>query len=133
MIIRSLGTEGIADTIKEQMSYAQRLGGMIQQNPSFELLAPIPFSTLVFRFIPPHLKNSNTDHESEVNCLNERLLERVNETGQVFLSHTKLRGKYTLRLTIGNLKTTWNDVKLAWDIIQQKAAEPLETTNGVDA
>jgi len=121
MIIRSLGTERIANIIREQMSYAQRLGESIRQNPNFELLAPIPFSTVVFRFLPPHLKNSPT--QDEANGFNERLLESVNQTGQIFFSHTKLRGKYCLRLTIGNIKTTWEDVKLAWDIIQQKAAE----------
>ena len=126
MIIRSLGTKRIADTIREQMSYARRLGELIQQDRNFELLAPIPFSTLVFRFNPSQLKTPNTD--TEVNRLNELLLERVNETGRVFLSHTKLRGKYALRLTIGNLKTSWEDVKLAWEIIQQKSAERLEAS-----
>jgi len=130
MIIRSLGTQRIANTIREQMSYAQQLGENIRQNPNFELLAPIPFSTLVFRFIPPPLKGPNPQNESEINGLNEKLLERVNETGQVFLSHTKLRGKYCLRLTIGNLKTTWEDVKMAWDIIQQKATEQPEAVRG---
>jgi aromatic-L-amino-acid decarboxylase len=126
MIIRSLGTERIADTIRQQMSYARRLGELIQQDRNFELLAPIPFSTLVFRFNPPPLRSST---DSEVNRLNELLLERVNETGRVFLSHTKLRGKYALRLTIGNLKTNWEDVKLAWEIIQQKSAQRLETSD----
>jgi aromatic-L-amino-acid decarboxylase len=50
-------------------------------------------------------------------------MEAINQTGQVFLSHTKLRGKYGIRLTIGNIKTTWEDVSLAWEIIQQKAKE----------
>ena len=121
MIIRSLGTDGIANTIREQMSYAQRLGESIRQNPNFELIAPIPFSTIVFRFNPPSLKKP--DKQNDVNALNERLLDSVNRTGQIFFSHTKLRGKYCLRLTIGNIKTTWDDVKLAWDIIQQKAEE----------
>jgi aromatic-L-amino-acid decarboxylase len=126
MIIRSLGTERIANTLKEQMSYAQRLGEIIRHNPNFELLAPIPFSTLVFRFTPPELKTSSPNTESKLNHINERLLDEVNKTGQAFLSHTKLRGKYSLRLTIGNLKTTWEDVKLTWEIIQQKADEIVE-------
>jgi aromatic-L-amino-acid decarboxylase len=121
MIIRSLGTEGIANTIRDHMSYAQKLGEMIRKNPNFDLIAPIPFSTVVFRYNPPNLKNTQDD--STVNGFNERLLERVNATGKAFLSHTKLRGKYCLRLSIGNLKTTWEDVKLTWDIIQEKATE----------
>jgi aromatic-L-amino-acid decarboxylase len=59
----------------------------------------------------------------EINKLNEELLEAVNRTGRVFLSHTKLRGKYGIRLAIGNLKTTWEDVASAWNIILQKAKE----------
>jgi len=48
-------------------------------------------------------------------------LQQVNETGEVFLSHTKIKDKFAIRLAIGNIKTTWEDVSLAWKIIQQKA------------
>ena len=121
MIIRALGAEGIANTIREHISYAKRLEKIIQSTPNFELLAPVPFSTLVFRFSPP--KVSTIDNGAEINSFNEKLMERVNQTGQVFLSHTKVRGKYGIRLTIGNIKTTWEDVALAWGIIQRKAME----------
>jgi len=117
IIVRAFGTERIANIIREHMSYAKRLEGIIQTAPNFELLAPVPFSTLVFRLVKPH-----TD-EAELNVLNEKLMESANKTGQVFLSHTKLRGKFGIRLTIGNIKTTWEDVALAWNIIQQTAME----------
>ncbi len=122
MVIRALGAEGIANTIREHISYAKRLEKMIQGTPNFELLAPVPFSTIVFRFSP----KPATGNIAELNTLNEKLMESVNQTGQVFLSHTKLRGKFGIRLTIGNIKTTWEDVALAWDIIQQKAKELSE-------
>jgi aromatic-L-amino-acid decarboxylase len=118
MIIRALGSEGIANIIQEHISYARKLEKMVQATSDFELLAPVPFSTLVFRFHPQILKN-----EAEINDLNEKLMEAVNQTGQIFLSHTKLRGRFGIRLTIGNIKTTWQDVALAWEIIQQKAKE----------
>jgi aromatic-L-amino-acid decarboxylase len=120
MIIRSLGAEGIANIIREHISYAKRLEKIIQSTPNFELLAPVPFSTLVFRFSP---EVPATDNGTELNTLNEKLMETVNQTGQIFLSHTKLRGKFGIRLTIGNIKTTWEDVALAWDIIQQTAKD----------
>jgi len=123
MIIRSLGTEQIANTIKEHISYAHRLVEIIRASGDFEILAPAPFSTVVFRFIPDSLRSQSAEHDPEINTLNERLLDTVNETGQAFLSHTKLRGKYGIRLTIGNIKTTWEDVNLAWEIIRQKAVE----------
>jgi len=120
MIIRALGAEGITNTIREHISYAKRLEKLVQSTPNFELLAPVPFSTLVFRFLP---QVPMIDNVAEINNFNERLMEAVNRTGQVFLSHTKLRGKFGIRLTIGNIKTTWEDVMLAWDIIEQKAKE----------
>jgi aromatic-L-amino-acid decarboxylase len=118
MIIRAFGSEKIATAIQEHINYARKLEKLIRATPNFELLAPVPFSTLVFRFNPNIQMN-----EQEINTLNERIMESVNRTGQIFLSHTKLRGKYGIRLTIGNLKTTWGDVTLAWNIIQQKAKE----------
>ena len=53
---------------------------------------------------------------------NERLLERVNGSGEVFLSHTRLDGRYVLRLAIGNFRTTEDDVRLAWDVLRREAA-----------
>jgi len=118
MIIRSLGWKKISSIIRQHISYAQKLANQIQQHPNFELLAPVPFSTLVFRFIPDGKYN-----QAKTNRLNERLLDKVNNTGKVFLSHTKLRGKYGIRLAIGNIKTTWQDVAFAWEIVQAKAKE----------
>ena len=115
-IFRSLGTEKIINIIREHIAYAQKLAGMIREHPNFELIAPVPFSTLVFRFIP----EGNLDGET-VNHLNEKLLNDVNKTGKVFLSHTKLQGIFCIRLAIGNIKTTWDDVMVAWEIIQEKA------------
>jgi len=123
MITRALGSEGIATLIQEHITYARRLEKMIQNTPNFELLAPVPFSTLVFRFHPRNTRGNSDTMDLEANKINEKLMEAVNQTGQVFLSHTKLRGKYGIRLTIGNIKTTWEDVSLAWEIIKQKANE----------
>ena len=96
---------------------------VIQSHRNFQLLAPVPFSTLVFRCCPNKLLKSNaTQPDLEINNLNEKLLEAVNQTGQVFLSHTKLRGNFGIRLAIANLKTTWKDVALAWELIQQETA-----------
>jgi len=117
MVIRSLGTNKIKNIIKEHISFAQQLETEIKKHPNFEMLAPVPFSTLVFRFI---LDNKS---ESQMNELNEKLLEAINSTGDVFLSHTILNDKYGIRLAIGNIKTSWEDVALAWEIIQRKAKE----------
>ena len=123
MVIRTLGREGIANAIKDHITYAQRLAELIEHHPDFQLLAPVPFSTLVFRFSPKNRPGGKPFSNSEITDLNEKLLEAVNETGRTFLSHTKLKEKFGIRLAIGNLKTTWEDVAAAWDVVQQKAEE----------
>jgi len=123
MVIRSLGREGIANAITDHLTYARRIAELIGRHPDFQMLAPVPFSTLVFRFSPKNLSNGKSRSESEINDLNEKLLEAVNGTGRIFLSHTKLGEKFGIRLAIGNLKTTWEDVSMAWEVVQQKAEE----------
>lgn len=118
LVIRSFGIEKIQSILRQHIAFAQRLATMMQQNDQVELLAPVPFSTVVFRFVP----DTHFD-DDQLNRFNEQLLERVNRTGAVFLSHTKLRDRFALRLAIGNIKTTWEDVQLAWDILQQQAKQ----------
>ena len=96
------------------------------------MLAPVPFSTVVFRYLPESLKSGRADSNSEINTLNEKLLDAVNATGHAFLSHTKLRGKYGVRLTIGNIKTTWEDVRSTWELIQTTAAEMSRGTSSLN-
>lgn len=117
LVIRTLGQEGIQAAIREHLAFTQKLQRMLEAHPDFELLAPVPFSTLVFRCVP---QNRPLPVEA-LNQLNEKLLEQINQSGQVFLSHTKLGGKFGIRLAIGNLKTRWEDVALAWEIIQAEA------------
>ncbi|MGD0485134.1 MAG: amino acid decarboxylase, partial [Gemmatimonadales bacterium] len=74
------------------------------------------FSTVCFRATPPG-SPENQD------AFNERILARVNDSGRVFLSHTKLRGRIVLRLTVGNLRTTREHVERAWALIREAAAE----------
>jgi len=122
MVIRSLGRDGIANAIDDHISYARKLAEMIQADRNFRLLAPVPFSTVVFQFRPTSLaKSDGSLPETEVNDINERLLNAVNQTGKAFLSHTKLRGKFGIRMAIGNLKTNWEDVSETWKLIQHEA------------
>jgi aromatic-L-amino-acid decarboxylase len=129
MIIRSLGREGIANAVSDHISYGRKLAAIIQANANFHLLAPVPFSTVVFQFRPKTLaKSDGTWSEPEINDLNERLLSAINQTGKAFLSHTKLKGKFGIRMAIGNLKTNWGDVAETWELIQ-KEANALQPTN----
>lgn len=118
-IIRALGRRKIETIIREHISWARQLARLIESRPDFRLLAPVPFSTVVFQWVPVGVELSI----DEINALNEKLLEMVNNSGRVFLSHTKLRGKFGIRLAIGNIKTTWDDVATAWEIIQLSAKD----------
>ena len=86
-------------------------------HPAFERLAPTPLSTVCFRAHPDGL-----DDDEALNSLNETLMNKVNSNGQVFLSHTKLRGRYTIRLTLGNLATKAEHVSTAWEQLQNELA-----------
>jgi aromatic-L-amino-acid decarboxylase len=116
-VLRYFGWDGVAARIREHIRLAQLFAGWIDAHADFERVAPTPFSTICFR---GRLEKLN---EAQLDRLNEKLLEAVNATREVFLSHTKLRDRYALRLAIGNLRTQERHVRRAWEILQQKLEE----------
>ena len=84
------------------------------------MLAPVPFSVVCFRAVP-----SSITEEKRLDAINETLLERVNAGGEVFLSHTRLSGRFVIRLAIGNLHTTEEHVDRAWTLLKAGLAEAL--------
>jgi aromatic-L-amino-acid decarboxylase len=117
MVIRHFGAEGLRARLAEHMRLAKRFAEWVDASPAFERVAPVPFSVVCFRTCADGLSQAATD------ALNERLLESINDTGEIFLSHTKLDGRYTLRLAIGNLHTTETHVARAWELLQEHAAQ----------
>ncbi len=117
MIMRYFGQQGLAARLREHIRLGQLMAQWIDESPDFERLAPTPFSTVCFRAHPQGL-----DNEERLNVLNERLLNRLNAGGRFFLSHTKLRGRYTLRVAIGNLRTTEATVRDLWAEMQRALA-----------
>jgi aromatic-L-amino-acid decarboxylase len=115
MVLRYFGEQGIAERIRAHVALAQRFAGWVDQDPGWERLAPVPFSTVCFRCRPPGYDDAALD------SLNQRLLEGVNASGEVFLSHTRLRGRYALRLAVGNLRTTEAHVRRAWELLREAA------------
>lgn len=79
-------------------------------------MAPHPFSTVVFRWVAQALDGESQD------AANERIMEAANKTGEVFLSHTRLRGRLCLRVAIGNVRTTRAHVVRAWEVLREAAA-----------
>jgi aromatic-L-amino-acid decarboxylase len=121
MILRYFGAEGIRERLAGHMRLAGMFAGWVDDSRDFERLAPVPFSVVCFRFHPPDRAAS----EQELDTLNARLLDAVNRTGEVFLSHTKLDGRFSLRLAVGHIRTTESHVARAWELLQQQSAALL--------
>jgi len=117
-IIRHFGVAGIRNRIKEHIRLAKEFAGWIDKHPDFERMAPTDFGVVCFR---AHPKNINV--ENELNNLNEKLLNKINKSGKLFLSHTKLNGKYVIRISISGLRTFENHVNLAKVLIRKKLQE----------
>ena len=113
MILRSFGARAIRERLAEHIRLAQLFASWVDAHPDFERLAPVPFSVVCFRWNPA----GRTLTPAELDAANERLVEAVNQTGDVFLSHTRLREGFALRLAIGHLETTERHVKRAWDLL----------------
>jgi len=113
-VIRYFGWEGMAHRIRYHIKLARNFAAWVDEHPHLERMAPVPFSTVCFRVHPSPLKE-----ERQLNQLNERLLEAINSERKIFLSHTKLNGKYTLRMAIGNLRTTEKHIQETKAIIDK--------------
>jgi len=110
-VIRYYGVEGLQRIIREHIRLAQMFKDWVEDHRHFEVMAPAHFSLVCFR-----LNDGRT--EEELDRLNREFLERINETGRVFLTQTSLRGKYVLRMAIGARLTEERHVREAWDLIQ---------------
>ena len=116
MVIRAFGAEGLAARLRQQMAMAREFAAWVDATPDWERVAPVPFSLVCFRYAP-----SGTS-EAEREALNAAILERVNGSGRAYLSHTKLHGRYVLRLAIGNMRTEPRHVSDAWRLLREAAA-----------
>ena len=108
MVLRAFGENGIAERIRFHCELARDFAGMVHYEGGWELMAPVPLSLVCFRYAPPNAT------ESEIARINGDIMERVNAGGKAYLSHTKLNGRYTLRLAIGNIRTDRSHIDLVW-------------------
>lgn len=115
-VIRSYGVAGLQAIIRNHIAMARGLAQTISETPNFEMLAPRSINLICFRYHP-----TGVNDLSALNALNERLEHALNATGKIFLTHTKLKGAYTLRMVIGQTQVTQQDVDSAWTLIQTKA------------
>jgi aromatic-L-amino-acid decarboxylase len=116
MIIRAFGVDGLIERLREHCRMARELASWIDASDDWELMAPVPFSLVCFRYAPAGTSDAERDR------MNESIMHAVNAGGRAFLSHTRLRDRLTLRVAIGNLRTDEGHVALVWDCLRDAAA-----------
>jgi aromatic-L-amino-acid/L-tryptophan decarboxylase len=142
-VLRHYGVEGLQAKLREHLAWAQAVKRRIEESADFELLAPVPLNTICFRY-NPHKRTAiaagerlgagsfevaafgggESGGERELDRVNEALLARINASGRIYMSHTRLAGRYCLRLCIGQTQTRWTHVEEAWDWIRECVAAP---------
>jgi len=114
-VLRYFGAEGIRKRIRQHVEMAKEVAGWVDGAPGWERVAPVPFSTVVFRYAPAGMTGEEADE------MNAAIMDRVNATGELFLSHTVLNGRYCLRIALGNLKTRWEHLERSWELLREAA------------
>jgi len=115
-VIRSYGLEGLRQKVRNHISYASELASMIDKHPHFERLAPVPLNTVVFRFNPGS-EGLNLDE------LNERLLYMLNDSGKIYLTHTRLDGNFALRMVTSQTNVSMDHVIKAWELVVEMSSQ----------
>ena len=105
MVMRDFGAEGMRAVYREHLRMARLFASWVDADPRFERVAPVPFSVVCFRL-------RGTD------ATNEQLMERVNATGEIYLSHTRLDGRFVIRLAIGHYRTSDTHIARAWELLR---------------
>jgi aromatic-L-amino-acid/L-tryptophan decarboxylase len=130
VIWRSLGREGIVARLREQIRLANLLANWIKSDDRFELAAPVSMGVICFRFGGPVAgivdagPGSPTPATTDnIDRLNSEIVERINASGRVYLTQTKLRGQTVMRIGLGNVLTTEDHLRKAWEIIRETARE----------
>jgi aromatic-L-amino-acid decarboxylase len=116
MVLRAFGREGIMERLREHLRLAGLFRSWVEADPHFEVMAPTPLSVVCFRALFPG--RDDADHDR----LNDEVVEAINASGEVFLSPTKLRGRTSLRLAVGNIRTEERHVRRAWELLGDAAA-----------
>ena len=120
MIIRYFGHDGLAARIREHCRLAQLFSSWVRESTGWELMAPVPLGLVCFRACPEIKASDEAGHNARLDVLNEAIMHGVNASGRALLSHTRLNGKITLRLSIGNIRTTEKHVRQVWEVLNQQ-------------
>ena len=119
MIIRYFGHEGLAARIREHCRLAKLFASWVEETDEWEMLAPVPLGLVCFRAFP-RVDGDDAQRNKKLDVLNEAIMHGVNATGKALLSHTRLNDKLTLRLSIGNIRTTEKQVRQVWELLNEE-------------
>lgn len=108
-IMRYFGKEGLIERLREHCRLARLFADWVDDSPNFETLAPVPFALVCFRACPQNVE--------DLDALNEKIMNEINASGEAYLSHTKLNGKFTLRLSVGSIRVEERHLQKVWDLL----------------
>lgn len=110
-VIRYFGRKGLIARLREHCRLAQVFASWVEASPDFELMAPVPFALVCFRACPAGV--------DDLNDFNERLMNDINTSGDAYLSHTKLNGKFTIRLSVGSIRVEEKHLRKVWNLLNE--------------
>jgi aromatic-L-amino-acid decarboxylase len=125
-VFRSFGREGIASRMREHIRLARMVASRIESEPGFELMAPVRMAVVCFRAVPESLAGQSRSSSERLDELNRRIVESLDATGDLFLTHTRLHGRLAIRLAVGNVLTTEEHLERAWKSIREEALRQTE-------
>lgn len=117
-VIRYFGREGLIARIREHCRLARLFASWVEKSNDFELMAPVPFALACFRACPEGV--------TDLDALNERIMNAINTSGAAYLSHTKLNGKFTLRLSVGSIRVEERHIRKVWNLLKEHLLTDLE-------
>jgi aromatic-L-amino-acid/L-tryptophan decarboxylase len=123
-VIRTYGVGGMQQKIRDHIAFGQWLKDEVLRTPGFELMAPVPFNLVCFRFHPEAIMD-----EASLDFYNEKALNKINDSGKIFLTHTRLHGRFVIRFVAGQTHTSGENVKDGWQIIKGYADHQKEEIN----
>jgi aromatic-L-amino-acid decarboxylase len=117
-VIRSFGMSGLQEKLRYHLALAEKLSDAIRSDRDFEIMAPVNFNLVCFRYNP-----EGVEETTALNKINETLLQNINQSGKAYLSHTQLNGQYVLRMVVAQTQVQKSHVDEAWELIRKTAGE----------
>ena len=123
MQLRYFGLSGLRERLRYHLELARELSDWMKHEPDVEVMAPVTFSTFCFRWRPQRYvgREGQPEIAALLDALNERLINDLNASGEVFLSHTRISGRFALRISIGSIRTERRHIEQAWELVRTTA------------